>query len=50
VSLNVPSSGGTGGSAAAGWSIKVLVVGIRSGVAIMAVIPCYNNLELSPVI
>ena len=50
MSLNVPSSGGIGGSAAAGWSSKVLLVGIRSGVAFMAVIPCYTNLELSPVL
>ena len=39
-------------SAAAGWSSKeVLLVGIRSGVlAFMSVIPCYTNLELSPVL
>ena len=51
VSLNVQFSGGRESSAAAGWSGKVGLPGVvRSGVAIMAVIPCYTNLELSPVI
>ena len=51
MSLNVPSSGGRESSAAAGWSGKVGLTGVVGCVVeSMAVIPCYTNLELSPVI